>query len=44
LTQGSNITITNNGSGNFTISSTGGGGGGASLGLVYTTGNNLNFI
>jgi hypothetical protein len=44
LTQGSNITITNNGNGNFTIASTGGGGGGASLGTVYTTGNNLNFI
>jgi hypothetical protein len=28
LTQGSNITITNNGNGNFTIASTGGGGGG----------------
>jgi hypothetical protein len=26
LTQGSNITITNNGNGNFTIASTGGGG------------------
>jgi hypothetical protein len=44
LTQGTNVTITNNGSGNYTISSTGGGGGGTSLGLVYTTGNNLNFI
>ena len=42
LTQGSNITITNNGSGNYTIASTGGGG--VSLGTVYTTGNNLNFI
>jgi hypothetical protein len=31
LTQGSNITITNNGSGNFTIASTGGGGGGLSF-------------
>jgi hypothetical protein len=100
LTQGTNVTITNNGSGNYTISATGGGGsftggtvtgptvftnglsantmsattyqgnlvtqitagsgisidqgtgnvtitstgGGTSLGLVYTTGNNLNFI
>jgi len=40
LTQGSNITITNNGSGNYTIASTGG----VNLGTVYTTGNNLNFI
>lgn len=35
LTQGSNITITNNGSGNYTISSTGGGGGG--IGGLGTT-------
>lgn len=42
LTQGTNITITSS-NGNYTINSTGGGGG-ASLGLVYTTGNNLNFI
>ena len=39
---GTNITISpTGGTGNVTITSTGGG---ASLGLVYTTGNNLNFI
>ena len=38
LTQGSNITITNNGSGNYTISSTGGGGGG-----VTTTGGTYSY-
>jgi hypothetical protein len=40
LTQGTNITITNNGSGNYTINSSSS----VSLGTVYTTGNNLNFI
>jgi hypothetical protein len=43
ITAGTNITISpTGGTGNVTINSTGGGG--ASLGTVYTTGNNLNFI
>ena len=42
LTSGNNMGI-NNSNNNFTISYTGSTGG-ASLGLVYTTGNNLNFI
>jgi hypothetical protein len=42
IVAGTNITISpTGGTGNVTINSTGGG---ASLGLVYTTGNNLNFI
>jgi hypothetical protein len=40
ITAGSGISI-DQGTGNVTITSTGGG---TSLGLVYTTGNNLNFI
>jgi len=43
LTNGAGITIGGSYP-NFTITATGGGGGGTSLGLVYTTGNNLNFI
>ncbi len=42
ITAGSNISI-NQSTGNVTISSTGGGGG-ASLGTVYTTANNFNFL
>jgi hypothetical protein len=42
ITAGSGISI-NQSTGNVTITATGGGGG-TSLGLVYTTGNNLNFI
>jgi hypothetical protein len=42
INAGTNITISQS-TGAVTINSTGGGGG-ASLGLVYTTGNNLNFI
>ncbi len=45
IVAGTNVTISPvGGTGVVTINSTGGGGGGASLGLVYTTGNNLNFI
>lgn len=42
ITAGSGISVDQS-TGNVTITSTGGGGG-TSLGLVYTTGNNLNFI
>jgi hypothetical protein len=42
ITAGSNISI-NQSTGNVTISSTGGGGG-TSLGTVYTTANNFNFL
>ena len=43
ITNGPGISI-NQSTGNVTITATGGGGGGTSLGLVYTTGNNLNFL